>query len=294
MENTAISPQKWTIFNNFALKLLAFFFMTLDHVGIMLSLLYSNSFWLVVLMRSLGRLAMPIFCFLIYEGVMHTRHFGKYALRLGIMATIISISLILLYYFSGSAYAQELMGLGNIFIDLLLGAVGVYCLKQKNNGIRWLAILPLAYGLLNVGVSIYENTTLTIVHWLPFFFRTQYDWFGITLIMSFYLIYLIKDYALEQLSGKMGVEKSMIEGTGYDRKIYYTLLVTMMLAICLIHYLSSSFYLPYQWMAFFSSALLLCYNGKRGYNKAWFEYGSYLYYPIHILVIAVIYLLITL
>ena len=27
---------------------------------------------------------------------------------------------------------------------------------------------------------------------------------------------------------------------------------------------------------------IACYNGKRGYNAKWFQYGSYAYYPLHL------------
>ena len=37
--------------------------------------------------------------------------------------------------------------------------------------------------------------------------------------------------------------------------------------------------------AIIGGAFLLLYSGKRGYNAKWFQYGSYLYYPIHLLVI---------
>ena len=38
--------------------------------------------------------------------------------------------------------------------------------------------------------------------------------------------------------------------------------------------------------------LLIFYNGKRGYNAKWFQYGSYLYYPLHILLLyGIIYLI---
>lgn len=41
---------------------------------------------------------------------------------------------------------------------------------------------------------------------------------------------------------------------------------------------------------FFSAVFILFYNGKRGYNKPWFKYGSYLYYPLHLLILYSIHL----
>ena len=47
-----------------------------------------------------------------------------------------------------------------------------------------------------------------------------------------------------------------------------------------------------QLFAMFSGAFVLLYNGRRGYNKKWFQYGSYLYYPIHLGIIFLIFELI--
>jgi len=40
-----------------------------------------------------------------------------------------------------------------------------------------------------------------------------------------------------------------------------------------------------------SGALILLYNGRRGYNAKWFQYGSYLYYPLHIVALIVIFII---
>ena len=57
------------------LKILAMVTMTLDHVGLSLLPQYP-------VLRLLGRLAMPIYAFLIAQGCRHTRSRGRYLLRL--------------------------------------------------------------------------------------------------------------------------------------------------------------------------------------------------------------------
>lgn len=85
MDNTRKFP---LILSNFWLKIIALLTMTIDHLGYLLP---SYNPELANVFRYIGRLALPLFCFMIVEGAIHTKNFKKYALRLGIMASIISL-----------------------------------------------------------------------------------------------------------------------------------------------------------------------------------------------------------
>ena len=69
------------------LKLIAILSMTLDHV---ISVLYPNypTDWWIIGLHILGRLAAPIFWFMVSEGYYYTRNVKKYLLRLFIFAVI--------------------------------------------------------------------------------------------------------------------------------------------------------------------------------------------------------------
>ena len=290
--------QKFAFLSNFWLKIIAIVTMTIDHLGLILSIYYlTDTDALVVTMRSIGRLALPLYCFMIVEGVIHTRNFFKYFLRLGIMAVIISIALVVMgetNIFSSSMIKDA----GNIFMDLTLGAVGVYCLMNKNWYIKLLAILPLGFGIASTLVCSYVFTHGGQIYWLPYFFRTQYGWFGIALIYAFWFGFFVTRLFLRNHAKEMNVEETVFEGTTVERNAINIVDVILLVAVS-VGFVISLDYIPFniideQLWCVLTGALLLLYNGKRGYNKKWFEYGCYLYYPIHIAILGLIFYLINL
>ncbi|MCI9067722.1 MAG: conjugal transfer protein TraX, partial [Lachnospiraceae bacterium] len=74
------------ILNGRTLKWIAVVTMFIDHLGIVLSPGVSTEVWRT--MRIVGRIAFPIFCFLLVEGFYHTRDVKKYLLRLGAFALV--------------------------------------------------------------------------------------------------------------------------------------------------------------------------------------------------------------
>ena len=69
---------------SFQLKWIAIFSMAVDHTG---ALLFPEALW----MRGIGRLAFPIFAFLLAEGYYHTHDVKRYLLRLWLFALISEI-----------------------------------------------------------------------------------------------------------------------------------------------------------------------------------------------------------
>ena len=72
------------IFSNNALKIIAAALMVCDHVGMLL-------FPGVSVFRNIGRLAFPIFAYLIAEGAKYTRNYLRYFLTMASFATVIQI-----------------------------------------------------------------------------------------------------------------------------------------------------------------------------------------------------------
>lgn len=79
-----IQTKKFNGFTGNQLKLIALISMTCDHVGIQL-------FPDVLILRILGRLALPIFAYMIAEGCRYTRNRKKYLLRMVSLAVLCQV-----------------------------------------------------------------------------------------------------------------------------------------------------------------------------------------------------------
>lgn len=124
MKKPAIS-QEW-------LKLIACVTMLLDHIGAAFVPGYT--------LRVIGRIAFPIYCFLLAEGVAHTSDPKKYGFRLLIGAVLAEIPFDLLFFGELTYYHHSVM------VTLLLGFVYVMTAKQiKNLGMKIFLALPFAY-----------------------------------------------------------------------------------------------------------------------------------------------------
>ena len=83
------------------------------------------------IMRLIGRLGFPIFCFLLAEGFVRTRNVKKYALRLGIFALISEIPFDLAL--TGRAYNP---GYQNVYFTLLLGLCCIWTINLLAQGME--------------------------------------------------------------------------------------------------------------------------------------------------------------
>ena len=140
---------------SFVLKIIALITMLFDHVGYII--FYRFSF-----MNYIGRLAFPLFAFMLTEGFTHTKNLKKYFFRLLIFAFISQIPYML--FISNFSNVFTL----NILFTLTLGllAISVYD-KSKNKLLGFLFTIVCAIA----------------AHILHF----DYGWFGIAIIFIFYV-----------------------------------------------------------------------------------------------------------
>lgn len=109
------------------LKVIACMTMLLDHVGAMFVRGYT--------LRIIGRIAFPIFCFLMAEGAYYTKNPRKYALRLLIGALLSEIPFDLAFQHGLTWRSQSVM------VTLLLGFLAVEAIQNtQNNLLKLLAV----------------------------------------------------------------------------------------------------------------------------------------------------------
>lgn len=130
-----------------------------------------------VMRQIIGRLAFPIFCFLLVEGFLHTRSVFKYACRLGIFAVISEVPFDLA--FCGIPF---FWGYQNIFFTLFIGLLTMLafrCISEKFK-IHFALKLPLYILALIAGLAAAEKL------------YTDYGARGVLGIMAIYIFRKVK------------------------------------------------------------------------------------------------------
>ena len=113
----------------FQLKLLAMLAMTADHIAVF--------FPEIPLLRWIGRLAMPVLCFFIGEGLRHTRSPRRYLLRLTGFALLSELPFDLAFY-GGIEWGHQ-----NVYFTLALGLLALWAIQSRGME-GWLLALTAA------------------------------------------------------------------------------------------------------------------------------------------------------
>ncbi len=166
--NRNLTNKGFTGLSGDALKWIAIVTMFIDHLactslnpyGPHYELLYST-------MRTIGRIAFPLYCFLLVEGFMHTGNYRRYVLRVGLFALISEIPFDLAMY--GTVFFPEYQ---SVMVTLLIGLIGL-------GAYRWCVCnrYPI-YGIMVILAAVVAGM-LT---------KCDYGAEGVLLIFIFYLL----------------------------------------------------------------------------------------------------------
>ena len=232
------------------LKLFAVIIMLIDHTGaVFLAPLVSEApdistawkiYYLMFACRCIGRVAFPIFCFLLTEGARYTHSISKYTFRLFIFALVSEIPFNLGMNAAARHFSFFNLQYQSVFCTLLLGILAIWCAQSIRQAVslRWLGI---ALAVLSSLVFLALGAIL----------KTDYGAYGVFLILLFYYV-----------------------------PVRYRAIV----GIC-----SALVFLPLEgFIAFFTAfsaiPIALYEEKKKKMGKYWF----YVFYPAHLLILAVI------
>ncbi len=243
----------------FVLKLIAIITMLIDHTGAVLLRSNAELYWPA---RTIGRIAFPIFVFMLVEGFHHTSNIRKYLTRLGIFALISEIPFDIAFYnaftnrnfladfkasFTDTAtlnlFLKNLLSHQNVFFTLFFGLFAIYCMSMIENKFKKEILLT---NIFNALITIGFCAAAVI-------FRTDYDMKGILWIVAFYLF--------------------------RGSKIMLTLSVLIIIGT---FFPSSNGNLNIETFALLGMIPIVFYKGKKGKN---IKYLFYIFYPAHLLVL---------
>lgn len=245
------------------------------------------------IMRMIGRLGFPIFCFLLVEGFQRTRDVKKYALRLGLFALISELPFNLAV--TGRLWYS---GYQNVYFTLLIGLLALWAYsffdkyehqekgKDLPAALRWIltaagVVLPVAYPavfipfqeqvarLVCCGLFLAATVvTLALYGRRKGFRRVQTACADIAVLIP---LMFLAEYLQTDYSG-MGVLTISVMYLFRKRR------ALSMAMGCIVLTLMSVSEIP----AFLTVIFIAFYNGRRGLKM---KYFFYVFYPAHLLLL---------
>ena len=161
------------------LKIIALITMFIDHMGATLVWEYmltlqgdARQDWYTVylVMRKIGRLAFPIYCFFIVEGLEHTRDVKKYMMRLLIFAFVSEIPFD--YAFKDGLTLEY----QNVFFTLTIGLFCIWAVREVEERISG-----------NMKQMLLKTFIIVVGTCLGNLLNTDYGGFGVFMIAILYL-----------------------------------------------------------------------------------------------------------
>ena len=229
------------------LHIMAMIFMLCDHLW---GTIIPGNDWLTCI----GRIAFPIFAFMIVEGYFHTRNFKNYVKRILIFALISEIPF---NFAMGSSFFYPIHQ--NVLWSFLISLGFIHWNEKVKDQTLWkrvfVAALTILLGYI-VGiitfVDYYHAGILTV---LTFYFFRQRKWWSY--VGQFACLYYIN---IEILGGFM-----------YEITLF-----------------GNTFFLMRQGLALLAFIPIWLYKGRQGYHNKILQAAYYWFYPVHLLILGVL------
>jgi len=247
----------------FQLKVIALVCMIIDHMGAVFPDIFGLGF------RVVGRVAFPVYVFLVAEGFKHTKDSLRFLIRLGIFAVLSEPFFDMAIRGAEFPWGVDFLNNTNIFYTLFLGGLAIWFYEvvqesfSKNKvGVvmgGFFAAFPL------FGCMLFAESILT----------TDYGAYGVLFIFLMYVIKSMKLRLLVMAFMCLWQHRAVLE------RVFLYFSSDNMLPVPAMHMLMIPATLA-------AVVLVSFYNGKRGLGFKWFFYASY---PVHLAILGFLALL---
>lgn len=258
------------------LKLIAVITMFIDHVGYYFC--YFLSPVLYNLCRNVGRIAMPIFVYMLVQGFFYTKNFKKYFARITFAAIATQIIFIILQLLNLNVgvfkgYTTNIYEMGNILFSFSICLIIMYIIHNPllvNKWDRNKNLLLKIFIVLGI-ISIYV------------FIPIDYDLVVPMLALSFYAIERIRiTIMMNRQSAMFNMQSIFSKSISEDKIKYIYKAILALIILCIVVYNKMSVY------TLFSIIPIVLYNGFRkpsnsltSFKSTIRKYGWYVFFPVH-------------
>lgn len=133
----------------------------------------STLYKVYLIMRDIGRIGFPCFCFLLIEGFMYTRNRAKYAIRLALFAIISEVPFDLAFNKKVLEFTYQ-----NVFFTLLIGLLTITVLDAIIHKAKWNKVFKIVLGIVVFVAGLKLAKVL----------KTDYDAIGVLTITVMYFL----------------------------------------------------------------------------------------------------------
>ena len=235
-------------FTSAGLHVLAMVLMLCDHLW---ATVIPGNDWLTCL----GRIAFPVFAFMIVEGYFHTKNLKKYVLRLLLWALISEIPFNLAI---GSRVFYPVHQ--NVLWTFLIAVGLIHCNeKVRSSKQLWKRLL--------VGAA-----TVVLACVLGLLTMVDYHHAGILTVLVFYFCRGRKWWHfVAQLLCLCYINVEVLSGFSYEIQLF-----------------GQTFFLVRQSFALLALIPIWLYRGRQGHHSGAFQYACYGFYPLHLLILGLL------
>ena len=199
----------------------------------------------------LSRFVAPLFAFLMVEGLFHTKNKLKYNIRLFGWAVFMEIG----DFIINKGLASKVVTVNNnIFMTLALGLtiLNLFEFSKKNEGAKKIGLIVLAIVLIPLGIFTEGGIVIIPFTLIAYFFRENKKKAIIGYVILFILLFLMNYTPYETTQATM-------EMLMFNSDFLFITAVPFM----------------------------LLYNGERGVNNKFSKYLFYVFYPLHLWILAI-------